>query len=153
MYANAEVIEVAERLAIQFEVRSGNMQPTTPELSELHEDGFIHEARRVIRERNNLHQILTMKPLSKRRKRSPPKLVRHAKPGELCPVCNGKKPGRFYGLYEREIYNTKRPKYRYMARYAAHGKGAKESSNGNGPSHVIGWCYIKGSCRRINGNG
>jgi hypothetical protein len=38
--------------------------------------------------------------------------------------------------------------YRYVAKYAAHGSESEASPNGNGPQHVIGWCYVKGICRR-----
>ena len=86
--------------------------------------------------------------VAKHRVRNPLTLVREAKPSEVCPVCKGKKPGRFYGIYEREIWNSKQPEKIYKARYAAHGKGAKASSNRNGPTHIIAWCYLKGSCRR-----
>lgn len=84
----------------------------------------------------------------RRRRRERPKLVRKAEKGEKCPVCKGKRPGTFYGIYERRIWNTAKPEYVYFARYAAHGKGKAASPNGNGPQHVIGWCYVKGSCRR-----
>jgi hypothetical protein len=83
----------------------------------------------------------------RRRRREKPLLVRRAAPGEKCPVCKGKKPGTFYGIYERLVWNSKKPEYRYKALYCGHGKGSK--SNGNGSrTHIIDWCYMKGSCRR-----
>jgi hypothetical protein len=85
----------------------------------------------------------------KRRRREKPKLVRKAGADERCPVCNGKKPGRFYGVYRRRVWNTAKPDYRYTAEYCAHGSGSAPSPNGNGPQHVIAWCYVKGSCKRV----
>jgi len=85
----------------------------------------------------------------KRRRREKPKLVRKAEKGEACPVCKGKRPGTFYGVYRRRVWNTAKPNYQYTAEYCAHGSGEKPSPNGNGPQHVIAWCYVKGSCKRV----
>ena len=43
----SETVALAERLSIEHELRNGNMSLTTPELSELHEDGFLAKASRT----------------------------------------------------------------------------------------------------------
>ena len=58
----SEVIEKATMLSVEHEVKNGNSWPTTPEESELKEDGYIPEARKLLRKDQKIPSELLQEP-------------------------------------------------------------------------------------------